>query len=50
VKLSQLPQLNAAEQAAVQDLYFAPRPDLAFVAFLFPGLAERRDPPDSRER
>jgi len=35
-KLSQLPQLNAAEQAAVQDLYFAPRLDLAFVAFLFP--------------
>ena len=35
-KLSQLPQLNAAEQAAVQDLYFAPRVDLAFVAFLFP--------------
>ena len=35
-KLGQLPQLNAAEQAAVQDLYFAPRLDLAFVAFLFP--------------
>jgi len=35
-KLSQLPQLNPAEEAAVQDLYFAPRLDLAFVAFLFP--------------
>ena len=35
-KLGQLPQLNGAEQAAVQDLYFAPRLDLAFVAFLFP--------------
>jgi hypothetical protein len=35
-KLGQLPQLNAAEQAAVQDLYFAPRLDLAFVAFMFP--------------
>ena len=35
-KLGQLPQLNAAEQAAVQDLYFAPRLDLALVAFLFP--------------
>jgi hypothetical protein len=34
-KLGQLPQLNAAEQAAVQDLYFAPRLDLAFVGFLF---------------
>jgi Tc toxin complex TcA C-terminal TcB-binding domain len=35
-KLSQLPQLNGSEQAAVQDLYFAPRADLAFLAFLFP--------------
>jgi len=35
-KLGQLPPLNTAEQAAVQDLYFAPRLDLAFVAFLFP--------------
>jgi hypothetical protein len=35
-KLGQLPQLNDAEQAAVQDLYFAPRLDLSFVAFLFP--------------
>jgi Tc toxin complex TcA C-terminal TcB-binding domain len=35
-KLGQLPQLNPAEQAAVQDLYFAPRVDLASVAFLFP--------------
>jgi hypothetical protein len=35
-QLGQLPTLNNAEQAAVQDLYFAPRLDLAFVAFLFP--------------
>ena len=35
-KLSQLAQLGAAEQAAVQDLYFAPRVDLVFLAFLFP--------------
>jgi hypothetical protein len=35
-KLGQLPALNPTEQAAVQDLYFAPRLDLAFVAFLFP--------------
>jgi Tc toxin complex TcA C-terminal TcB-binding domain len=34
--LSQLPALTAAEQVAVQDLYFAPRADLAFVAFIFP--------------
>jgi hypothetical protein len=35
-KLSSLPQLKPEEEAAVQDLYFAPRLDLAFVAFLFP--------------
>ncbi len=35
-KLSQLPQLNPTEQAAVQDLYFAPRVDLGQFAFLFP--------------
>jgi hypothetical protein len=35
-KLSQLPQLNPTEQAAVQDLYFAPRLDLGQFAFLFP--------------
>ena len=34
-KLSQMPALTAAEQVAVQDLYFMPRADLAFVAFLF---------------
>ena len=34
--LSQLPQLSGTEQAAVQDLYFAPRADLAFLAWLFP--------------
>ena len=34
--LSQLPQLNPAEQAAVQDLYFAPRADMALLSFLFP--------------
>jgi hypothetical protein len=49
-QLSQLPELNGAEQAAVQDLYFAPRTDLAFAAFLFPDwqsaeihLIEERD-------
>lgn len=48
--LSQLPQLNAAEQAAVQDLYYAPRVDLALLASLFPDwqaaethLIEERD-------
>ena len=35
-KLGQMPALSPAEQAAVQDLYFAPRQDLASVAFLFP--------------
>jgi hypothetical protein len=35
-KLSQLAELGAAEQAAVQDLYFAPRADLAQLGFLFP--------------
>lgn len=35
-KLSQLPQLNAAEQTAVQDLYFAPRVNLGQLSFLFP--------------
>ena len=34
--LSQLPQLNPTEQAAAQDLYFAPRVDLAFLSFMFP--------------
>ena len=35
-QLSQLPALNSAEQVAVQDLYFAPRVDLALLTFLFP--------------
>jgi hypothetical protein len=35
-KLSQLPELTAAEQIAVQDLYFAARLDLAFLSFVFP--------------
>jgi hypothetical protein len=35
-QLGQLTTLNSAEQAAVQDLYFAPRVDLALLAFLFP--------------
>src|SRR5208282_4456833 len=34
--LSQMPELIIAERIAVQDLYFMPRADLAFVAFLFP--------------
>lgn len=35
-QLGQLSALNSAEQAAAQDLYFAPRVDLALLAFLFP--------------
>jgi hypothetical protein len=35
-QLGQLPALNSAEQAAAQDLYFAPRVDPALLAFLFP--------------
>lgn len=35
-QLSQLPPLTSTEQAALQDLYFAPRVDLAAFAFLFP--------------
>lgn len=35
-QLGQLPTLNSAEQAAAQDLYFAPRVDLVLLAFLFP--------------
>ena len=34
--LSQLAQLSPAEQAAAQDLYFAPRADLALLRFLLP--------------
>ncbi|MFZ1009277.1 MAG: neuraminidase-like domain-containing protein [Candidatus Sulfotelmatobacter sp.] len=43
-QLGQLPTLNNAEQVAVQDLYFAPRLDLAPFAFLFPDWqsAEKR--------
>jgi hypothetical protein len=39
-KLSRIRQLNAAEQKAVQDLYFFPRAELARFAFLFPSFAE----------
>jgi hypothetical protein len=35
-QLGRLPALNPAEQAAVNDLYFAPRADLGLLAFLFP--------------
>jgi hypothetical protein len=38
--LARAPQLNPAEQAAVQDLYFQPRADLAALSLLFPDLAE----------
>ena len=34
--LSRMPQLNAAEQVAVQDLYFLPRLELTLLACLFP--------------
>jgi hypothetical protein len=39
-KLSRIRQLNAAEQKAVQDLYFFPRAELARFAFLFPSFTE----------
>jgi hypothetical protein len=35
-QLGRMPELNPAEQAAVSDLYFAPRADLGQLAFLFP--------------
>ena len=38
-KLSHIRQLNAAEQGAVQSLYFAPRVDLASFAFIFSNFA-----------
>ena len=43
-QLSPMPELVPADQAAVNDLYFAPRADLAQLAFLFPDWqdAERR--------
>ena len=39
-KLNAIEQLTAAEQTAVQQLYFAPRAELAQFGFLFPSLAE----------
>ena len=39
-QLSKLPELVAADQAAVSDLYFSPRSDLAQLAFLFPDWQE----------
>lgn len=38
-KLNAIEQLTDAEQEAVQQLYFAPRAELARFSFLFPGLA-----------
>ncbi len=38
--LARAPQLDPAEQTAVQELYFQPRADLAALSFLFPDLAE----------
>jgi hypothetical protein len=35
-QLGRMPELTPAEQAAVSDLYFAPRVDLGQLAFLFP--------------
>ena len=40
LKLNAIEQLTAAEQAAVQQLYFAPRAQLARFSFLFASLAE----------
>jgi hypothetical protein len=53
-QLGRMPELNAAEQAAVSDLYFAPRADLGQLAFLFPDwqAAEREliQEPDEHRR
>src|SRR5207253_1036202 len=39
-KLNHIEQLTAAEQTAVQELYFAPRADLAPFAFLFANFTQ----------
>jgi Tc toxin complex TcA C-terminal TcB-binding domain len=53
-QLGRMPELNATEQAAVSDLYFAPRADLGQLAFLFPDwqAAERAliHEPDEHQR
>lgn len=53
-KLSRIRQLTAAEQKAVQDLYFFPRAELARFAFLFPSFAEADErliqEPDEKKR
>jgi hypothetical protein len=53
-QLGRLSELNPTEQAAVSDLYFAPRADLGQLAFLFPDwqAAEREliQEPDEHRR
>jgi hypothetical protein len=53
-QLARMPELNPAEQAAVSDLYFAPRADLGQLAFLLPDWqsAEREliQEPDEHKR
>jgi hypothetical protein len=53
-KLSQSDQLSAAEQNAVQDLYFSPRADLAPFALIFDNFTEAEhkliEEEDERER
>jgi hypothetical protein len=53
-QLGRMPELNETEQAAISDLYFAPRADLGQLAFLFPDwqAAEREliHEPDEHRR
>jgi hypothetical protein len=53
-QLGSMPELNPTEQAAVSDLYFAPRADLGQLAFMFPDwqTAEREliQEPDEHRR
>jgi hypothetical protein len=53
-QLARMPELSGPEQAAVSDLYFAPRADLGQLAFLFPDwqAAEREliQEPDEHRR
>jgi hypothetical protein len=42
-KLSRIRQLSSSEQRAVRDLYFLPRVDLAYFAFIFNNLGEAEE-------
>ncbi|MEH7275211.1 neuraminidase-like domain-containing protein [Neobacillus vireti] len=42
-KISRIRQLKAEEQRAVQDLYFLPRKDLAYFAFIFNNFGEAEE-------